>query len=423
MSQAKTTKNGQLSEKQATSLYRKHVNGAWIRAGSTFALWILYAISGWYSDAITDSSFRGITIASIVLIGINPPTLYLLKRIRSRRMFEYLSLLVNIVEVSSFTTIVYYAGGVRANHFILALASVIAYVGVAAPKRISIVILIICILEYNLFIYLEHFGFLLHQNPQWSYDFQLRDIQIIGFSVSALFTAVAYVAISTGTLLKQSRNKLRMRNLELDRINKIAKIANRSLNLNQILSAICQELSVLFPIRFATIALNDEKEEKLRIVTYNSSDSEMPNLVGHEMSWKDIDVNNEDIESMEPLILLEEDFNPKTAPLYEYFKSKGIRSMLISPLIGREKLIGAIGISPTDAEYVFSKYDVNLIQTISNQVSSAINNAQIYAKTESALGLAEHDLEIGRQIQTGFLPTSLPSIKGWEIASSFLPAR
>ena len=97
--------------------------------------------------------------------------------------------------------------------------------------------------------------------------------------------------------------------------------------------------------------------------------------------------------------------------------------MLISPLIGREKLIGAIGISPTDAEYVFSKYDVNLIQTISNQVSSAINNAQIYAKTESALGLAEHDLEIGRQIQTGFLPTSLPSIKGWEIASSFLPAR
>ncbi len=35
----------------------------------------------------------------------------------------------------------------------------------------------------------------------------------------------------------------------------------------------------------------------------------------------------------------------------------------------------------------------------------------------------EHDVEIARDIQKGFLPTKLPTLAGWEIAASFAPAR
>ena len=37
--------------------------------------------------------------------------------------------------------------------------------------------------------------------------------------------------------------------------------------------------------------------------------------------------------------------------------------------------------------------------------------------------LPERDLEIARQIQTSFLPQSLPPLAGWEIATAFQPAR
>ena len=42
---------------------------------------------------------------------------------------------------------------------------------------------------------------------------------------------------------------------------------------------------------------------------------------------------------------------------------------------------------------------------------------------QKAKQAAEHELEIGRQIQAGFLPEALPTAPGWEIAARFHPAR
>lgn len=60
---------------------------------------------------------------------------------------------------------------------------------------------------------------------------------------------------------------------------------------------------------------------------------------------------------------------------------------------------------------------------ISILVANAIESAFLYGETKKAKELAEHDLEIGRQIQAGFFPEKLPLIPGWEIATQFRPAR
>ncbi len=52
----------------------------------------------------------------------------------------------------------------------------------------------------------------------------------------------------------------------------------------------------------------------------------------------------------------------------------------------------------------------------------ALENARVRAAIERARQLAEHELEIGRKIQTGFLPANLPAPPGWEIAAHFQPA-
>jgi serine phosphatase RsbU (regulator of sigma subunit) len=52
----------------------------------------------------------------------------------------------------------------------------------------------------------------------------------------------------------------------------------------------------------------------------------------------------------------------------------------------------------------------------------ALENARVRAEIERARQLAEHELEIGRKIQTGFLPATLPTPPGWEIAAHFQPA-
>jgi serine phosphatase RsbU (regulator of sigma subunit)/CHASE2 domain-containing sensor protein len=52
----------------------------------------------------------------------------------------------------------------------------------------------------------------------------------------------------------------------------------------------------------------------------------------------------------------------------------------------------------------------------------AIENARVRAEIERARQVAEHELEIGRKIQAGFLPDHIPVPHGWEIAAHFQPA-
>ena len=60
---------------------------------------------------------------------------------------------------------------------------------------------------------------------------------------------------------------------------------------------------------------------------------------------------------------------------------------------------------------------------ITLHIASAVENARTHAETEKAKEVAERDLEIGRKIQSGFFPKSLPSPPGWEIVAYFKPAR
>jgi serine phosphatase RsbU (regulator of sigma subunit)/anti-sigma regulatory factor (Ser/Thr protein kinase) len=96
---------------------------------------------------------------------------------------------------------------------------------------------------------------------------------------------------------------------------------------------------------------------------------------------------------------------------------------MLIPLLSRGTAIGTIGMPARDPEHVFSEREINLAGIISGQIAAAIDNAQLYAKTETALDLVERDLEIGRQIQSGFFPETTPAIPGWEIAAHFEAAR
>jgi len=56
-------------------------------------------------------------------------------------------------------------------------------------------------------------------------------------------------------------------------------------------------------------------------------------------------------------------------------------------------------------------------------VGIGIEKALLFAETERARRLAEHELEIGREIQGGFFPTTLPEVAGWDLNIHFQAAR
>jgi len=57
------------------------------------------------------------------------------------------------------------------------------------------------------------------------------------------------------------------------------------------------------------------------------------------------------------------------------------------------------------------------------QILTALENARRHAAAEKAREMAEYDLEIGRKIQAGFFPDTLPAPEGWGLFAYFQSAR
>jgi serine phosphatase RsbU (regulator of sigma subunit) len=87
------------------------------------------------------------------------------------------------------------------------------------------------------------------------------------------------------------------------------------------------------------------------------------------------------------------------------------------------RTIGTIVMASSDPGATFNENDISLAETIAYQAAAAIENAQVYKETETELGAVEQDMDIGRQIQSGFFPESIPQIEGWEFAAHFEPSR
>lgn len=70
----------------------------------------------------------------------------------------------------------------------------------------------------------------------------------------------------------------------------------------------------------------------------------------------------------------------------------------------------------------FDSYQQLVVESLASQAAVVFNN-QLLLQRQQELLKFEHDLQVGRQIQAGFLPETLPEPAGYDVAARFLPAR
>ncbi len=195
-------------------LYTRHVQGAIVRSGASVIMW-LFAMTAYVGDIIKTNHFTGITLSVLYLISINPPTLFLLKRLHQVRTYRYCSLLINFLEILGYTAIIYFVGGIEATYLIPVYAALITYVGVAAPWRFPYAIACSSSIAFSLMVAGVHYGFLQDQKVVPSFHVPWPN-QVVYVSVSiGLLFVVAYIASLTANILKRNRDLLRRQNLDL----------------------------------------------------------------------------------------------------------------------------------------------------------------------------------------------------------------
>ncbi len=220
----------------------------------------------------------------------------------------------------------------------------------------------------------------------------------------------------------EAEQRLKKQADELAILNHLSVATSSSLDLDEILNSICQEMVSVFNARNTGIALLNDSQTGLQVVAFHTEDPDESDATGLEFSLAGNDASLFVIKTGQPIVVPDAQLNPITLSLHEVMVRRGTSCLLVVPLLARGEVIGTIGI-PSESQAVFSTEEVRLAQTIAGQVAGVIDNARLYRTVEKARDVAEHELEIGRQIQIGFFPESLPEIAGWELFSYFQSAR
>jgi sigma-B regulation protein RsbU (phosphoserine phosphatase) len=225
------------------------------------------------------------------------------------------------------------------------------------------------------------------------------------------------------TAFEGAKDMAEVRTKNLATLNRFAREITSTLDLQKVLKIICGEMVQIFRARNAGIGLLNKEKTKLKLVAFHTLSDSESDATGMEIPVDRNSATIHVISSAQTIIVPDVQNNPITTSFHDIAALRNTHCLMIVPLIARSEVIGTIGLPTSDKNHVYMPSDVSLAQTIASQISGVLENARLHEKTERAKDKAEHELEIGRQIQAGFLPDKLPDIPGWEIAAHFQPAR
>jgi len=198
------------------------------------------------------------------------------------------------------------------------------------------------------------------------------------------------------TKRKRAEEEILQRAARLAAINRISVAVGSTLDLNKILSAITQQIMELFAVEHSGILMFDEKKEWGHIL------AEYPErgATAERFEVKGYLAAERVIADQKPLMIEDTLKDPLMAKVRNTMRRLGIKSMLIVPLVVKGETIGSLGLDAIKERRVFSQEEIELAQTIANQVATAIENTRLYEETRRRAKELEALVEIDRAISS-----------------------
>jgi phosphoserine phosphatase RsbU/P len=100
----------------------------------------------------------------------------------------------------------------------------------------------------------------------------------------------------------------------------------------------------------------------------------------------------------------------------------GLRSILCVPLNIKDRTLGVVYVDNRLQAGIFTKDDLDLLNSIASSAAIAIENARLY-QVAVEKGRMEREMQVARRVQAGLLPKALPEAPGWDFATYWQPAR
>ncbi len=207
--------------------------------------------------------------------------------------------------------------------------------------------------------------------------------------------------------VEQRTAQLEKRIQELAVLNRIMGLVTAARDARTALDSVAREMLQIFNGHSCGIALLDVQRNGLVLVVDQQRD---PNAQTDLGTFIPLDGNLSSmrvIQTMQPINIANAQTSPLTEKIHGLLSERRSRSLMIIPMVARGEVFGTIGVDRDEKAVSFSDEEVKLAETITGQISGAIENARLFEAMQQAKDAAE----AANQAKSVFLATMSHEIR------------
>ncbi len=171
---------------------------------------------------------------------------------------------------------------------------------------------------------------------------------------------------------------------EMELVFRIASVLSSRIDQQEILDLAGRELVTLFwADHTGTVLFNDDLRYGVVVAEYPPGQA-----LGIEIPLTDNRLVDELATTRQPVMIASIETDPRAATSRETFRHLGIVSLIVVPLISRDRLIGSISLDSFTPR-VFSADEQHLLLTIATSIATAVENARLFAAAQEHVRVSE----------------------------------
>ncbi len=181
------------------------------------------------------------------------------------------------------------------------------------------------------------------------------------------------------------------RNRELMLLNRVIATAASNSEPQDVLETVCRELALAFDVPRVAVALMDDKSTELHVVA-EYLDEGCSSSKGMIIPIENNPATLAVLERKAPLAIGDAQHDPRMARVHDLMRQQGVASMLLLPLMVRDKAIGTIGLDSMHARQ-FTEEEISLAANVAAAASQTLEKA----RAEEALRQSEERLKVAME--------------------------
>lgn len=240
-----------------------------------------------------------------------------------------------------------------------------------------------------------------------------NEIGVLTESFNRMITALRSAQERLQRWNEELEQRVAERTAQLETVMDVARISSASLQQQEILTTVLEQIGRLVDYDVATIMLLDNTGAFLE----TAATTEETALVQRRIRSLDkYPLNRAVIETRSAVIVDDTDLDPRWLPGDSPWSGRG--SWLGIPLVVKERSIGVLALLKHQVAFYRSE-DVTLLEALASQVAITLAHARLY---EEAVQRVERELALAEEIQRHLFPTAAPQIDGLIAAAFYRPA-